>query len=63
MGHFAPEPGEKHRMVVELEGRSGLTQYQYEAYKKAVTDVAKKYGAKVAIREYLNMKKKKKAPR
>jgi hypothetical protein len=58
MGMFAPELGETHRLVLELKGHKKLTQKQYEAYKAAVTKVAKKHGAVVVTAEHVIAKKK-----
>lgn len=58
MGMFAPELGEKHRLVLELTGHKKLTQKQYEAYKAAIAKIAKKHGAKIIIGEHVIVKKK-----
>jgi uncharacterized protein (DUF1330 family) len=58
MGNIAPPIGEMYRIVLELKGSKALTQAQYEKYKKAITDIAKAYGAKVATREHVIVEKK-----
>ncbi len=59
MGNIAPPVGEIYRMVIELKGSKTLTQAQYEKYKKGIMDIAKKYGAKVVVREHVTIERKK----
>jgi hypothetical protein len=58
MGNIAPPVGEMYRIVLELKGSKALTQAQYNKYKKAIMDIAKAYGAKVAAREHVIIERK-----
>ncbi|MBI3457546.1 MAG: hypothetical protein HY002_17340 [Candidatus Rokubacteria bacterium] len=46
MAHIAPRKGQVHKMGVHLTG-GRIGQKRYEAYKREVEKVARKYGAKV----------------
>jgi hypothetical protein len=59
MGFIRPQKGEKHRVVVELEGTSKkLTPKNFEAYKKAIEKAVKEIGAKIVTKEHISIKKK-----
>ena len=59
MGFIMPEKGEKHRVVLELEGTSKkLTRDNFEAYKKAIQTAVRAIGGKIAKKEHVNIKKK-----
>jgi len=57
MGMFAYPSKEFHRFVLEIKGGKGLTPKQFEAYRAAIAKVVEKYGAKIAQREYVVVKK------
>ncbi len=58
MGTFAPEEGEFVRIVLELKGRKGLTQKEYNDYKAKIKEIARRHGAKWAAGETVRIEKK-----
>jgi hypothetical protein len=55
MGMLAPEPGEFVRIVLELKGRRGLEQEDYDAFKAEIARIAKTHGAKVTAGEHVKI--------
>jgi hypothetical protein len=63
MGTILPEKEEAVRIVLRLEGKrlkkgKKLTQTEYDAFKAAIKEVVKTYGAKIEEAEYVILEKK-----
>ncbi len=55
MGTFAPEEGEFVRIVLELKGRKGLTQKEYNEYMAEIRRIVYKYGAEFRVGEHVKI--------
>ncbi len=55
MGMLVPELGEFVRIVLELEGRRGFEQEDYDAFKAEIARIAKAHGAKIVMGEHVKI--------
>ncbi len=55
MGAFAPEEGEFVRIVLELKGRKGLTQKEYNDYMAEIRRISRKHRAIFRVGEHVKI--------
>ena len=55
MGCIVPDKGEFVRIVLELKGRKGLKQEDYDAFKAEIERIAKAHGAKIKTGEHVKI--------
>ncbi len=55
MGMIKPEVGEFVRIVLELTGRKGLEQEDYDAFKAEIERIAKTHGAEIKMGEHVKI--------